>query len=129
MENRQHFMFIIPKREIKKWNEECFLVDPSHHPCNMLGCDSVASTIVEAPNYSGSGGWLGIAICLALEPSNMQSSSQSHVSLYSMGNEETGACKAPGGEPDLIFPIVSKHSHSVHECNEEKCLLQLIFYV
>jgi len=133
MEDRPHFMFIIPGREIQKWNEECFLVDPSHHPYNMLGCDSVASILVEAPNYSESSGWSRTAICLALEPSNMEPSSQSHVSSYSMGNEETciyyWACKAPGGEPDLIFPIEPKHGDSVHECNEEKCLLQLIFYV
>jgi len=133
MEGRPHFMFIIPGREIQKWNEECFVVDPSHHPYNMLGCVSAASIIVEAPKYCESSGWLGIAICLALEPSNMQASPQSHVSPHFMGKEETfiyyWACKAHGGEPDLIFPIEPKHSHSVHECNEEKCLLQLIFYV
>lgn len=113
-------MFIIPGREIQKWNQECFLVDPSHHPYNMLGCDSAASIKVEAPQYCESSGWLGIAICLALERS------QSHVSPHSKGNEETSiyfwACKAHDGEPDFIFPTVPEH-----EC--EKCLLQLIFYV
>ncbi|TKY56995.1 TMV resistance protein N [Spatholobus suberectus] len=129
MEDRPHFLFVIPGKEIQKWNEECFVIDPSHHPYNMLGSDLVASIIVDVPSYCGSSGWLGIVICLALEPSNMQHSSPTH----SMGNEETciyyWAGKAPDGEPDLTFPIVPKFSHFVYECNEEKCLLQLIFYV
>ncbi|KAG4953191.1 hypothetical protein JHK87_038785 [Glycine soja] len=133
MEDRPHFLFIIPGREIQKWNEVFFLIDPSHHPYNRLGSDSVASIIVDVPNYLVSSGWLGIAICLALEPPNMQHSSPSHVSPHPVGNEDTciyyWACKVPQGEPDLTFPIGPKFSHFVYECNEEKCQLQLIFYV
>lgn len=133
MENRPHFLFIIPGREIQKWNENSFLIDASNHPYNMLGSDSAASIIVDVPNYYGSSGWLGIAICLALEPSNVQHSSPSHVSPHSIGNEEMciyyWAGKALDVEPDLTFPIGPKFGHLVYEGNEDKCLLQVILYV
>ncbi|XP_027368534.1 TMV resistance protein N-like [Abrus precatorius] len=134
MEDRPHIWFIIPGKEIPKWNEQHFPIDPSHHPYNKLGSDSVASMVVDVPNSCRYSEWWGIIICIALESLNLQLSSPSHVRPSSMGNEETciyyWICKAPDGEPvDLCIPPEPKFGHLVSECCEEKCQLQLTFYV
>jgi len=133
VKDRLHVWFIIPGKEISKLNKESALIDPSHHHYNKLCSDSVVSIIVDVPNYCQSSNWWGVAICIALKPLNMQPSSSTHVRPSSMGNEETciyyWASKAPDVEPDFSFPIEPNFGHFAYECSEEKCQVQLIFFV
>lgn len=68
--------------------------------------------------------WWGIAVCLVLEPSNMEEedSSRSYVRPTSTGNEEMciyyWVCKAPDRDPDPKFPIASKFGQLVYKFND-----------
>lgn len=98
--------------------------------------------------------WWGIAVCLVLEPLNMDVPSSSNARPTSTGNEEIGiyywVCKAPDQDPDPNFPIAPKFGHLVykfegpyihiiflnayhvyiqHYLSEEQSQLQLIFFV
>ncbi|TKY56993.1 TMV resistance protein N [Spatholobus suberectus] len=114
----------------------------------------VTSIIVNVPEDIKLSEWWGIAVCLALEPSNMDVSSPSYVRPTSTGNEEMciyyWVCKAPDRYPDPKFPIASKFGHLVNKFNDpyvhiiflnsdhvyiqhylsgEQSKLQLIFFV
>jgi len=87
-----------------------------------LGRDSITSIIVDIPDYFHSSEWRGIAVCLALEPLNMEASSSSYVGATFMDNEVIcsyrWSCKSPYREPDPKFPITSGLEHWVYEFNE-----------
>ncbi|KAK7276510.1 hypothetical protein RIF29_17650 [Crotalaria pallida] len=110
--------FIVPGREIPSWfdNQVNVPINPTQHPYDMLGCDSITSIIVDVPNYCQLSEWWGIAVCLAFEPI------EPHIRPASVGSEEMciyyWACKSPDREPDPDFSIGYKFGHLVYECSD-----------
>ncbi|WVY91203.1 hypothetical protein V8G54_036717 [Vigna mungo] len=113
--------FIIPGNEIPSWfnNQNSLAIDSSDETYEKLCCDSVTSITVDVPEDFQLSEWWGIAVCLVLEPLNMDVPSSSNARSTSTVNEEIGiyywVCKAPDKDPDPNFPIAAKFGHMLYK--------------
>ncbi|XP_047173461.1 TMV resistance protein N-like [Vigna umbellata] len=121
--------FITPGNEIPSWfNNQNFLeIDSSDQTYEKLCCDSVTSITVDVSEDFQLSEWWGIAVCLVLEPLNMDVPSSSNARSTSTVNEEIGiyywVCKAPDKDPDPNFPIAPKFGHKLYKFKDPYIIL------